>query len=52
MLSEKLGLTVGLSYLYDNSLGPVSFPFGGGTVTLDAQKKGQLTLTSGVQYKF
>lgn len=52
MLSAKLGLTVGLSYTYDNSLGPVSFPFGGGTVTLDAQKKGQLTLTSGVQYKF
>lgn len=52
MISAKLGLTVGLSYLYDNSLGPVSFPFGGGTVTLDAQKKGQLTLTSGVQYKF
>ncbi|MDB4385320.1 DUF481 domain-containing protein [Opitutaceae bacterium] len=52
MLSEKLGLTVGLSYTYDSSLGPVSFPFGGGTVTLNAQKKDQLTLKSGVQYKF
>jgi len=52
MLSAKLGLTVGLSYTYDNTLGPVSFPFGGGTVTLLAQEKDQLTLTSGIQYKF
>ena len=51
MLSAKLGMTVGLSYTYDNTLGPVSFPFGGGTVTLLAQEKDQLTITSGIQYK-
>ena len=52
MLSAKLGLTVGLSYTYDNTLGPVSFPFNGATVTLLAQEKDQLTITSGIQYKF
>ncbi len=52
MLSPRMGITIGLSYVYDNSLGPITFPFGGTTVTLDAQNKDQLTLTSGIQYKF
>lgn len=52
MLSPRMGVTIGLSYIYDNSLGPITFPFGGTTVTLDAQNKDQLTLTSGIQYKF
>ncbi len=52
MLSAKLGVSVGLTYTYDNSLGPVSFPFGGTTVTIDAQKKDSLTITSGFEYKF
>jgi hypothetical protein len=52
MLSPRMGITVGVSYLYDNSLGPVSFPFAGTTVTLEAQHKDQLMIQSGVQYKF
>jgi Protein of unknown function, DUF481 len=52
MLSPRMGITVGVSYLYDNSLGPVSFPFAGTTVTLEAQHKDQLMIQSGIQYKF
>lgn len=52
MLSPRMGVTVGVLYLYDNTLGPVSFPFGGTTVTLQAQKKDQLSIQSGIQYKF
>ena len=52
MLSPRMGVTIGVTYLYDNTLGPVSFPFGGTTVTLQAQNKDQLSIQSGIQYKF
>ncbi|HEY0966696.1 MAG TPA: DUF481 domain-containing protein [Opitutaceae bacterium] len=52
MLSPRMGVTIGVLYLYDNTLGPVSFPFGGTTVTLQAQNKDQLSIQSGIQYKF
>ena len=51
-LTPQLGLSVGVTYIYDNSLGPVTFPFGGTTVTIQAQEKDQLTFTSGIEFKF
>lgn len=48
MLNPVLGLSVGVTYLYDNTLGPIP----GYPPTVIAQKKDTLQLTSGIQIKF
>ncbi len=48
MLSAKLGVTLGVTYTYDNTLGPLPAPYS----AILAQKKGILQTTYGLQYKF
>lgn len=48
MLSANLGLTVGVSYVYDNTLGPLPAPYS----FIIAQKKDLIQTTYGLQYKF
>jgi hypothetical protein len=48
MLSAQLGVTVGISYVYDNTLGPLPTPFN----FVIAQKKDLIQTNYGLQYKF
>ncbi len=48
MLSAQLGVSVGVSYVYDNTLGPLPTPFN----FVIAQKKDLIQTTYGFQYKF
>ena len=55
MLSAQLGVTVGISYVYDNTLGPLTVNVPGVPVPLtlvNAQKKDLIQTTYGFQYKF
>lgn len=61
-LSEHVSLTVGLTYTYDNTLGPLPPSLANGLIAsgvpveivraLRPGEKGQLQLTSGLQYKW
>ena len=59
MLNPKVGITIGASYIYDNTLGDRTTPVpanalfpGSPALNLLANEKGQLVMTAGVQVKF